>query len=46
MEAAARKTCPPAPRVSLVIPLILLSDLVIVGCCLWMLVSMPWMQGH
>jgi hypothetical protein len=39
MEAAARKTCTPAPRVSLVVPLILLCDLVVVSCCLVILVS-------
>ena len=47
MEATvSQKTCTPAPQLSLVVPLILLCDLVIVGCCLGILVSLPWAQLH
>ena len=48
MEAdiAQRQVETSAPQLSLVVPLILLCDLVIVGCCLGILFSTPWMQIH
>jgi hypothetical protein len=42
---ATQIACPPSKR-SLVVPLILLFDLLTCCCCLWVLVSVPWMQIH
>jgi hypothetical protein len=48
MEAdiAQRQVETSAPQLSLVVPLILVCDLVIVGCCLGILVSAPWIRTH
>ena len=44
--SAAHIACAPT-KLSLVVPLILLFDLVTCCCCLWaLLVSVPWMQIH
>ena len=43
---AAQIACAP-PKLSLVVPLILLFDLLTCCCCLWaLLVSVPWIQIH
>ena len=47
IDCETQKVHARAPRVSLVVPLILLFDLLTCCCCLWaLLVRVPWMQIH
>jgi hypothetical protein len=46
-EARADQIACAQPKLSLVVPLILLFDLLTCCCCLWaLLVSVAWMQIH